>query len=380
MSISFWKNCNEAFYASKVNDFDKSYSLCNAAILTLKDNKIDHGRKKYANALLQYISQKERALANPTINKTNDDQNADHVKKLQDENTELKKRLLERPFIDPLCITDPSHRLEDGNKSEFGIIVFGHTRLDSLASVLESLKLQDALKYTEVWLDGDQGNSGLKKKVDKTIELVKTYPVKHINTQRGHYGFRKMILLGLSAMIKKYRDILILEDDCFPVDGAIKEFRKELDNIRYKNNIFSVYGHHFGIEDLTSTFTRFQGWGWATTGEKLLPILRQLIDCYSMPENEYLQFVEHYFSEEIKSKIEITPPRLPSHTLKKFFAWDETLCLLSALNGLEHKPTKIRTIFNCGLGDDSTHFQTNQLYRNPPFNMISPNEVWNYFN
>ncbi len=388
MSLTFWKFCDLALVACKDRCFEESFSLCNKAFASLDDSldeSIIEGRKKFIDNLIKYVTERKNRVSSQTVSEQvnvgdNFEQSYDISKqKLVAENKILKQNLMESPFIDPLCISDSAYKYVNGEKSDFGIIVFGHTRLDSLQCVLESLKKQGALQYTEVWLDGDQGKPDLKIKVNETIKLVKTYPVKHINTQRGNYGFRKMILLGLSAMAKKYNDILILEDDCFPVNGAIDEFRVELDHIRDKKDIFSVYGHHFGCEDVNGTFARFQGWGWATTSEKLMPVLRQLIDCYSMPEHEYLKFVDQYFTEEIQAIIEITPPRLPSHTLKNFFAWDETLCLLSALNGQVHKPTKRRTIYNCGMGNDSTHFPEQKVFRNPPFNMISPNEVWDYF-
>ena len=301
------------------------------------------------------------------------------IKQLETDNSELSERLLTMPSIDPLCISDPGFTWPDRNLEEFGIIVFGHTRLDALGAVLESLKRQDALKYTEVWLDGYQGNHQLKLKIQKTIDLVKTYPVKHLHTQAGNYGFRKMLILGLAEMCRKYRDILILEDDCFPTRDAVSEFRKELELIRENKNIFSVYGHHFRTESEKETCARFQGWGWATTSDKLMPKLRQLIDCYSMPEADYLKFVRNTLTPKIKAQIDVTHPRQPSFVLENFFAWDETLCLLSALNQQVHKPTKKQTIYNCGMGKGSTHFDDIELFRKPPFNLITPDEVWQYF-
>jgi hypothetical protein len=301
------------------------------------------------------------------------------IKQLEADNSELSERLLSMPSIDPLCISDPGFTWPDRNLEEFGIIVFGHTRLDALGAVLESLKRQDALKYTEVWLDGYQGNHQLRLRIQKTIDLVKTYPVKHLHTQAGNYGFRKMLILGLAEMCRKYRDILILEDDCFPTRDAVSEFRKELDLIREDRNIFSVYGHHFRMESEKETCARFQGWGWATTSDKLMPMLRQLIDCYSMPEVDYLKFVRNTLTPKIKAQIDVTHPRQPSFVLENFFAWDETLCLLSALNQQVHKPTKMQTIYNCGMGKGSTHFEDIEMFRKPPFNLITPDEVWQYF-
>jgi len=302
------------------------------------------------------------------------------IQELEHDKTLLSKRLKGRPSIDPLCVNDPSFVWKTEDQEDFGIIVFGHTRIAELDAVLDSLQRQDALKYTEVWLDGHQGKTSLAEKVNQTIACVKKYPVKHLHVQNGNFGFRKMILLGMSHMCRKYREFLILEDDCFPTRDAVEIFRRELDITRNNKEIFSIYGHHFMVEgELNDTFSRFQGWGWATTSEKLLPILKQLIDCYSMSEEDYLEFVRLSFSQEIRDRIEITHPRQPSYTLERFFAWDETLGLLTALNNQVQKPTRERTIFNCGMGGASTHFADLELFRKPPFNMITLDEVWDHF-
>jgi hypothetical protein len=47
---------------------------------------------------------------------------------------------------------------------------------------------------------------------------------------------------------------------------------------------------------------------------------------------------------------------------------------------LRHKKTNRRVIYNCGVGADSGHFLDPDRFRNPPFNMISPEEVWSVFN
>lgn len=298
---------------------------------------------------------------------------------MQREQDALRQRLQARPSIDPLCLLDPAADEPPEPTESFGILLFGHTRLEELESVLESLKRQDALKYTEVWLDGHQGKAQLKQKTRNTIELVGKFPVKRLHTQNGNFAFRKMMLLGLSEMSCRYRDILVLEDDCFPTRDAVALFRAELDRIRDDRGVFSVYGHPFLVESEGETCTRFQGWGWATTARKLRPILRQLMDCYAMTEDRYLSFVRTTLTAEVRARIDVTPPRQPTHTLEKFFAWDETLCLLTALAGQVHRPTPRRTIYNCGMGRDSTHFGVNERFRKPPYNLITPDEVWQHF-
>lgn len=338
----FWSLCTKALNAyRKNNNINAMYFLNNAELSLNKLNKLNpvlfEKRKLHLYKLKSYLEKKENQCK----------------------------------------LTPPN--ISYNNKDNFGVVLFGHTRLDTLKLILDSLSKQGALKYTEVFLDGHQGNHSNKLKVGKTYDLVKKYPVKEIHSQAGAFGFRKMLLLGLIQMSDRYKDILVLEDDCFPTRDAVSIFRKELDNIREDKGIFSVYGHPFLVEGETDICARFQGWGWATTSEKLIPVLHQLIECYSMTEKKYLEFVSQVFTNQVRERIEITPLRLPSHTFTKFFAWDETLCLLTALNNQVHKKTPIRTIYNCGMGNDSTHFSENKMFREPPFNMVSPKEAWGFF-
>ena len=97
------------------------------------------------------------------------------------------------------------------------------------------------------------------------------------------------------------------------------------------------------------------------------------------PEEEYLKFVEQSLTEEVLGRIDITPPRLPSNTLKQFFAWDETLCLLTAMAGKYHKKTPVRTIYNFGASMDSSRFKNSEWYFKPPFNMVDHKDIWEYF-
>jgi len=260
-----------------------------------------------------------------------------------------------------------------------GIALFAHTRVKCIRNTLESLARQDALHITHVFIDGDQGKPSLRKKIDEVYNAVSKYPVKKIHRQRGAFGFRKMMLIAGDFMRQNYGRMLFLEDDCFPVNGAIAQFNDELDRIDNDNKVFSVYGHPFLVQGEEDLFTRFQSWGWATTREKLAPIWDELKSCYFMSESEYLDFVGKMLSPEIASKINVTPGRQPTETLHKFFAWDETVCLLAAMRGLSHKRSTHRLIYNCGAGLNSTHFENLQLFRKPPFNMIDEDEVWEYF-
>lgn len=262
---------------------------------------------------------------------------------------------------------------------EFGILVFGHTRPLFLADVLKSLEKQGALPLVHVWLDGHQGVPEISRKVELVWRVVENFDVAQVHRHHGALGFRKMMLQALTEATHTFKHFVVLEDDCFPTRNAIATFRDELNLIENEPKIFSVYGHHFLVPEETETITRFQGWGWGTTSEKIRPILNSLIDCYSLTEERYLAFVERVLTEDIKKRLDVTPPRQPSHTVTRFFAWDETIALLTALEGMWHKKTPVRTIYNFGASQDSSRFKNADWYANPPFNMVSHADIWEYF-
>ncbi|WP_298308798.1 tetratricopeptide repeat protein [uncultured Erythrobacter sp.] len=262
---------------------------------------------------------------------------------------------------------------------ELGIIVFGFTRTRALEAVLESLHRQGASAITEVWIDGHQENAKLKPALLESANLAARYPLANLTANEGNFGFRKMMLLGLQHMTSTYEKFIVLEDDCFPTRNAVDVFHSEIERISDDKRIFSVYGHPFLTPSETETCARFQGWGWGTTSQKMLPILNELTECFSMTESQYLDFVTRTLTPEIEQAINVTPGRQPTDTLRRFFAWDETVCLLAARRGLAHKPTNPRVIYNFGMGTDGTHFDDIDVHRNPPFNMISLEEVWDVY-
>jgi len=276
--------------------------------------------------------------------------------------------------IDPYFLKSYPTCSSDISRKPFGIILFGHTRPKHMEAMLRSLKQQNALQFTHVWLDGHQGNQNLIEKTQTVTRIVEQYNVARFVRHNGQLGFRKILIQGLLEMVNTYESFVVLEDDCYPTADAIKVFRQGLDRIADNPKIFSVYGHHFLTSSEREHISRFQGWGWATTSEKMRPILHQLIDCYSMTEEQYSLYISSTLTDKIKRIIDVTPPRNPSIVLEKFFAWDETISLLTALAGQTHMPTSKRVIYNCGLGE-GTHFKDKAAFRAPPFNLLTLEEA-----
>lgn len=260
------------------------------------------------------------------------------------------------------------------------IIVLGARRPLALRNTLESLRRQGAIGNVRIWLDGHQG---LADKLDPAYQCraeASKFPEARLVAYNGHVGIEKLMLDALRSTATEIERLIVLEDDCFPTSSAIETFERELDLISAQPEIYSVYGHHFLMPEEGETITRFQGWGWATTRHKLLPVLSRLENCFMLPEPEFLAWLDQQLTGDVCARLAVTPPRNPVDTIRMFFCWDACTAVITASMGLRHKRTGRRVIYNCGVGPDSGHFLDPERFRNPPFNMISPEEVWSVFN
>ncbi len=264
---------------------------------------------------------------------------------------------------------------------ELGILVLGHKRPEALRNVLESLRCQGALGQTQVWLDGQTFSPpDVIEKVETCRALAAEYAEACWRPQYGRLGIDKLMFDGLGAMAAVYDKIMVIEDDCFPTARAVETFSRELDGVANDPEIYSVYGHHFKVPAEGETITRFQGWGWGTTRQKLLPVLKRLKELFLLPEAEYLAWVRAQMTPELEARLLVTPGRDVTWVLERFFVWDAATTFVTALAGLKHKKTPVRTIYNCGLGPYSSHFfQDEERLRNPPWNMVAEDEVWDHF-
>jgi hypothetical protein len=287
---------------------------------------------------------------------------------------------LPRRFVSAEKLLEPvTNSAAARRRKPFGIVLFTFTRTDGALLIVESLRRQGALPFLEVWMDGDQGNPTTRRKLGEAEALLRRHGVKKIKRHRGNMQFRKLMLHALMHMAETYDRFLVLEDDCFPTHNAVEIFREQLEAYAGDPSVLTVYGHHFKLACERPRCPRFQGWGWSSYSDRLSPFLAELAYLFSIPEEAYIQWTREALTPDIKALVDCTPPRKASDTLTRFFAWDETLCLLAAMKGRWHVPTPEMCVFNFGVGDDSTHFHKLDWYRRPPFNMISKSEVWSVY-
>ena len=108
-------------------------------------------------------------------------------------------------------------------------------------------------------------------------------------------------------------------------------------------------------------------------------MLAELKRLHAMSEPDYRDYVQRSLTDDIVARLDVTPGRNVTEVMQRFFSWDSATALVTAQRGMVHRRTPRRVIFNCGLGKDSGHFTVDARFREPPFNMIEPAEVWQHF-
>jgi FkbM family methyltransferase len=264
---------------------------------------------------------------------------------------------------------------------QLGILVLGFNRPLHLQSVLESLRLQDRLHWVHVWIDGTQGRGEYRGANDHSVDIANRYSVREVRALNSHLGIEKMMLDALDEMTQRYTRVLVLEDDCFPLQGAIDDIESSLMEIESKPEVYSVYGHHFGTEPEDNLdFTRFQGWGWAAHSARIKTLLPELKRLFMLSEKEYLALVASSLNSEIRDRLDRTPGRDVLGVLSRFFSWDSATAFLTARDNLVHRRTPDITIKNTGIVAGIGHFHGNEpRLRNPPLNMITLDEAWRHY-
>jgi hypothetical protein len=262
-----------------------------------------------------------------------------------------------------------------------GILVLGFNRPRHLEIVLESLRRQNKLSHVHTWIDGTQGREEFLGANTKTIQIAQQYRVREVRSHHGHIGIEKMMIDSLGEMTANYDRVLVLEDDCFPLNGAVDLFDAELDQIGDDRDIYSVYGHFFGTEPAEfRDFSRFQGWGWAAHSHRIGELLPELRRMFLMDEKSYLQHVEAVLTPSIRSRLDRTPGRDVLKVLAAQFSWDSATALLTAIAEQNHRRTRVPAVINTGITREIGHFRRDEpRFRKVPFSMITVDEAWEFF-
>jgi hypothetical protein len=182
------------------------------------------------------------------------------------------------------------------------IALFAYNRLDHLKITINNLKKNYLANSSEliIFSDGPKNQSDIKKiiHIREYLKKIKGFKKIYIKERKTNYGLSKNIIDGVSEILKKFKKIIVIEDDLVVNRYFLKYMNRGLTLYQRNKNVASIHGYVYPIKNInnkiqSNTFF-IKGadcWGWATwkrawiqfdgNGKKLL---RKLINKKKIKE------------------------------------------------------------------------------------------------
>lgn len=162
---------------------------------------------------------------------------------------------------------------------DIAVAIFAYNRPSHLRRVLISLE-NYKISNTYIFLDGP------KNKNDKILQKEIIFQIKYnpyiklkLKISKKNKGLAQSILKGVNYLTKKYKHVIVLEDDCIPREEFFIFINKLLKNNSYKKNLNPICGYQLPELEYISKkikalyFDCFIPWGWCVSSDLWLNYL-----------------------------------------------------------------------------------------------------------
>ena len=157
------------------------------------------------------------------------------------------------------------------------IILFVYNRYEHTRRTIESLQKNTLAKESNLYIFSDGAKNDLaKKKIEEVRSFLKTvdgFKNVTIVEREKNYGLARSIIEGVSSILKKYENVIVLEDDLITSKYFLDYMNRSLNTYEKRKNIWSVTGFSFSTqfmnfpkdyqEDIYLNI-RPMSWSWAT--------------------------------------------------------------------------------------------------------------------
>lgn len=133
------------------------------------------------------------------------------------------------------------------SKKQFApLILFCYNRIDSLKQTIESIKKDELIHQTDlfIFLDGPKNNSIDAKKVKEVSDYLDT--LKNISNSinlfkhKENQGLAKSIIFGINKVLKNHNNFIVLEDDIIISPHFLKFMNSSLDKYLDINSVWTI--------------------------------------------------------------------------------------------------------------------------------------------
>jgi hypothetical protein len=198
------------------------------------------------------------------------------------------------------------------------VALFVHARVDHTTKVINALKLNELANLTELYIfsDGARTDEDEKIKVASIRTLISNiegFKKVEVVERQKNYGLKKNIVDGISYVLAKHENVIVLEDDIVTKPTFLINMNTYLNKYKQCDDIWHISAWNIGVDGDYDCFkSHFMScWGWATWSDRWqkleldpLVIIKQMTinDRYKFNLNGSFPFFSHIVANLIKKR------------------------------------------------------------------------------
>ena len=150
---------------------------------------------------------------------------------------------------------------------KIGIALLAYNRPKHLKKVIDAI-VKEKIKSINIYIDGP-ADKKVQNNQDKILKVLKNYKSKiliNLIRQTKNNGLAFSVTNAVTSELKYNDAVILLEDDCVPLNGFFDYMIGGLKKYRFNKNVRSVCSYNnLDIKSESAFFLkRFNPWGWAT--------------------------------------------------------------------------------------------------------------------
>jgi hypothetical protein len=198
------------------------------------------------------------------------------------------------------------------------VALFVHARVDHTIKVINALKSNELANLTELYVfsDGARTDEDEKIKVASIRTLISNiegFKKVEVVERQKNYGLKKNIVDGISYVLAKHENVIVLEDDIVTKPTFLINMNTYLNKYKQCDDIWHISAWNIGVDGDYDCFkSHFMScWGWATWSDRWqkleldpLVIIKQMTinDRYKFNLNGSFPFFSHIVANLIKKR------------------------------------------------------------------------------
>lgn len=258
------------------------------------------------------------------------------------------------------------------------LLIFVYARPDHTKKTIEAIAKNDLAAQTNVFIFSDAAkNAKTEEKVIEVRDYIDTLENRNlfksvtIIKADKNKGLANSIISGVTQVIDKYEEVIVLEDDLVTSPDYLQYMNDALNYYRNNQNIWSISGYTFQLKIPENynhdIFLSYRGcsWGWATWKDRWDQVDWEVTDYKEFTSNRVMRDKFNRGGRDMS-------PMLDMQMKGEVDSWAIRWCYSqSKLNLLTVYPV-ISRIQNIGLDGSGTHSGITNKYDSILYNSEKP--------